>query len=319
MGLQWIGRALHFLEKIPVVGDIVKPFTAAGRTLSEDINSGYEDPYRSGSSGGSGGSPPGYGNWVEIASGIWAQRQQDKANDENWRRYLESIQLQKDNKGVDFAQLVRDAQAAGFNPLTALSATGGAGYSLNIGPPPLSMPETGIPDALQLVGANLQDLETQRRQHEYALDEMRQSFGMQAAALAGVPALQSGYSASAPVSTAETLSGDPQRDAALSLPVKRGFTRVWSKADGMAIQLPDSDAVKYGLKAGDVYDLTMASDSQGQVMSEIAGVAHWRPDSFHVGWDREGPHIGFGPMPKKVTPMLDPGTVQASTWLGGSW
>lgn len=40
----------------------------------------------------------------------------------------------KQPQGVDFAKLRNDAQAAGFNPLTALMATGGAGYSRSASP-----------------------------------------------------------------------------------------------------------------------------------------------------------------------------------------
>lgn len=76
------------------------------------------------------------------------------------------------SKGVDFEKLRADAAKAGFNPLTALGATGGAGYS-NI-PPPMGSaamsqaafvaPTMSLSDSISNLGMTIQD-----QQHALAM------------------------------------------------------------------------------------------------------------------------------------------------------
>lgn len=97
--------------------------------------------------------------------------------------------------GIDFKKLVRDAQKAGFNPLTALAATGGAGYdrpgilttpflpmadafasraNLVVGAGPAQMQSAGyFGDVLAGLGSNLFRLSESEAQRAHEFDLMR--------------------------------------------------------------------------------------------------------------------------------------------------
>ncbi|WNK14244.1 MAG: hypothetical protein [Microvirus sp.] len=99
------------------------------------------------------------------AANIAAQEASDARN-------LALVQEYNAHKGVDFAKLRADAQAAGFNPLTALAATGGAGYS-DLAPPMGSAavsqaafiaPSLSLSDSISNLG-----MQIGQQQHELAM------------------------------------------------------------------------------------------------------------------------------------------------------
>lgn len=72
---------------------------------------------------------------------------------------------------VDYKRMVRDAEAAGFNPLTALRNGGAAGFSVQSTSAPLSSPSFGetIAGAAQNFLANFDPFEDRQREAEYGL------------------------------------------------------------------------------------------------------------------------------------------------------
>lgn len=80
-----------------------------------------------------------------------------------------------DNRGVDFVKLRDDAIKGGFNPLTALNATGGQGYDRVAGLPSLGS-AAFIGDAMSSFGKSLFDL---RLQESDQLARAQLAYGLQ--------------------------------------------------------------------------------------------------------------------------------------------
>lgn len=135
--------------------------------------------------------------------------------------------------GMDFARLVRDSSRAGFNPLTALGATGGAGY----------VPET-VPrlSPLEVIGdvagagisAALNYDPTQEERDKVELDLLKQELdAARARAAGGLPGGSLGelYSPGK-LGANVVIRGMPDYPTFLGVPVRRSAARSPEEAGG---------------------------------------------------------------------------------------
>lgn len=77
----------------------------------------------------------------------------------------------KSSNRINYKQLVRDAEAAGFNPLTALRNGGAAGYMQGGNGTPLSRLAEGVADGAQAFLNNFDPFEDDKREMEFKLVE----------------------------------------------------------------------------------------------------------------------------------------------------
>lgn len=186
-------------------------------------------------------------------------------------------QQREANKGTDLVQLRNSALRAGFNPLTVLTATGGAGFQRNFSPDLAS--GAFVADAV----ARGLDTVFNRPAVDRAAERIRQSqFRRDAAAVSAVNRLPRpfGYSLTAGVAGGGVPGAvSPALSGAFSpRPVPRPVT-VHDYATGFDLSVPARVAERLGLRNGDAIIAEDFEAIAGDLPSEVLGITRGA-DSF---------------------------------------
>ncbi len=195
--------------------------------------------------------------------------------------------------GVDYVKLRNDAQAAGFNPLTALMAGGGAGYQREFSPDLAS--GAFISDALSRGVDTYFDLKNQadaetvrvrelaeQREHERQMQAMRygnQSFG---------------YGLTRTVTASPVTVTGPGSEAAVDpFEDSQRLIQVYSPS-GRLVSIRKGAADRLGIKAGG----QLLSGDDEEILGEVAGNVVSGPTSPFVL-----SHVFPGPVRPKKRPV----------------
>lgn len=222
---------------------------------------------------------------------------------------------------VDYARMVRDAEAAGFNPLTALRNGGAAGFSIGTTtsttpPTPLSARiADGVAGGVQSFLANFDPFQDQKREMEFKLVEAQlanlqadtrlKGANLNRVRFGDVPSYAAG-----PMQRrmgAGVKQGQSFKSAADALPANAGASRTptvetptltnpWPTSWGVEIDpnVPDAAAAeeRWGDVGGALYGLgVMANDGYRAFKASPVGQAMWNYMDDNKGW---------------VYPVLDP-------------
>lgn len=203
----------------------------------------------------------------------------------------------KTSNRVDLKQLVADAEAAGFNPLTVLRNGGAAGYMQTSAPPVLSSRQA-LGEALGLAGSFLADYDPmtdQLKQAEYdlRLAQIEQLNRQSASYFPPAP----GKPGSMFDPIAGSGSGRKVGGGALSgLPLPPTeevptVTNPWPTSSGRAVNPDRPDAEAFEQRYGD-----------SELLSTIYGVWQFGSDWLYNQWYQSGKEIEFHRQRRKGAP-----------------